>query len=149
MASDHDPARWPDERSTGSPWTDRPGLSGVELLLPFLMTATNRSDGLSLERVVRLTSFIPASILGLSHRKGRLAPGLDADFAVLDEAVEWTVHARSLHGLQRTTPFEGRRLVGRVRATYLRGHCIFRRDPDGAETVGPSGTGRLVMPRFR
>jgi allantoinase len=149
VASDHDPSRWPEERSTGSPWQDRPGLSGVELLLPLLITAARRDRRLTLERLVRLTSFVPATTLGLSHRKGRLAPGLDADFTVVAEDEEWTVHAATLHGLQRTTPFEGRRLVGRVRATYLRGRCVFRLDPDGTETIGATGTGRLLVPRFR
>jgi allantoinase len=149
VASDHDPPRWPDERTTGSPWTDRPGLSGVELLLPFLLTAAVRDRRLTLERLVRLTSYAPATVLGLSHRKGRLAPGLDADFTVVDEHHGWTVHAHALHGLQRTTPLEGRSLVGRVHATYLRGRCVFRRDPDGTETIGSSGVGRLMVPRFR
>jgi dihydroorotase-like cyclic amidohydrolase len=148
VASDHDPSRWPDERTTGSPWTDRPGLSVVELSLPYLLTVGLHGDRLTLERLVRITSFLPATILGLSHRKGRLAPGLDADFAVLDDVADWTVHAGSLHGLQRSTPFEGRRFTARVRATYLRGRCIYRLDTDGAETVGPPGTGRLMVPRF-
>ncbi|HEY1640621.1 MAG TPA: N-acetylglucosamine-6-phosphate deacetylase [Streptosporangiaceae bacterium] len=33
----------------------------------------------------RMASAVPAAILGLSHRTGALAPGMDADLAVLDE----------------------------------------------------------------
>jgi allantoinase len=144
VASDHDPARWPGERSTGSPWVDRPGLPGVELLLPYLYSEGHVHGRLTLERLVQVVATGPALALGLSRRKGRIAPGLDADFVVLDEDVEWEVQAAGLHGLQRTTPLEGRTLKGRVRATYVRGRCVFNRDPDGSETFGAAGTGRVI-----
>ncbi len=44
--------------------------------------------GVPLEDAVKLASRNPARMLGLGESKGAIAPGLDADFAVLDEALE-------------------------------------------------------------
>lgn len=38
----------------------------------------------SLAEAVRMASTVPARVLGLSDRKGRLAPGFDADLVALD-----------------------------------------------------------------
>ena len=40
--------------------------------------------GISLQEAVRMASETPADILGLS-KKGRIAPGADADLVVLDQ----------------------------------------------------------------
>lgn len=46
--------------------------------------------GVSLERAVRAASEVPAQAAGAGHRKGRLAPGYDADIAVLDADLRCT-----------------------------------------------------------
>ncbi len=42
----------------------------------------------SLAEVVRMASTVPARVLGLDGRKGRIAPGYDADLVALDEELE-------------------------------------------------------------
>lgn len=144
VATDHAAGQWPSEKRTGSIWTDYGGVPGVELLLPYLYSEGVRRGRLTLERLVQVVSSEPASFFGIQRQKGSLEPGLDADFAVLDASETWTVRASDLHNLNRYTPFEGRHLTGRVRATYLRGRRVFERRTDGTESFAPAGTGELV-----
>jgi N-acetylglucosamine-6-phosphate deacetylase len=44
--------------------------------------------GLGLDEAVRLASTNPARVLRLAGRKGAVAAGADADFLVLDEALQ-------------------------------------------------------------
>jgi allantoinase len=144
VTTDHAAGQWPDEKQTGSIWTDYGGVPGVELLLPYLFSEGVRRGRLSLARLTQVLSSGPARFFGIDHRKGALRPGLDADFVVLDDAATWTVHAAGLHNLNRYTPLEGRSLTGRVRATYLRGSCVYERRADGGEWFAPAGTGEFV-----
>jgi len=41
-----------------------------------------------LEEALRMVSATPASILGVAHRKGSLAPGKDADVVILDSDLQ-------------------------------------------------------------
>ncbi len=144
VATDHAAGQWPEEKHTGSIWTDYGGVPGVELLLPYLYSEGVRSGRITLERLVEITAGAPARFLGIERTKGQLGPGYDADFVVLDETETWTVRAEALHNLNRYTPLDGCSLTGRVRAVYVRGQCVFRRDPDGTEFFAPAGTGRWV-----
>ena len=146
VTTDHAPGKWPDEKHTGSIWTDYGGVPGVELLLPYLHSEGVCRGRISLERMVEVTASEPARFFGIEHRKGALKPGLDADFVVLDDRETWTVRANGLHNLNRYTPLEGRKLTGRVRATYLRGKCVYHRRSDGSELFAPAGYGAFVRP---
>lgn len=149
VATDHAPGQWPQEKHTGSIWTDYGGLPGVELSLPYLHSEGVRKGRLNLERLTEITSSAPARFFGIAGRKGRIAPGFDADFAVLDENMRWTVRAEDLHNLNRYTPLEGYELTGRVRATIVRGQRVYTREPDGSESFGEAGYGRWVRRETR
>jgi allantoinase len=56
--------------------------------------------------------------------KGEISPGCDADFFVWDPAEEFTVDAGTLHHRHKLTPYEGRKLCGVVKKTYLRGRPV-------------------------
>jgi allantoinase len=144
VATDHAAGQWPDEKHTGSIWTDYGGVPGVELSLPYLYSEGVRKGRITLERLTEITASAPARFFGIEGSKGRIEPGLDADLVVLDDEESWTVRAEALHNLNRYTPLEGRELTGRVRATFLRGEEVFRRDPRGEESFGAGGAGRRV-----
>jgi allantoinase len=143
VATDHAAGQWPEEKSTGSFWTDYGGVPGVELLLPYMYSEGVCMGRLTLERLVQLTSREPALLFGL-ERKGRLQAGCDADFVVFDERETWPVDPEQLHSLNRYTPLAGHTMTGRVRATYLRGQCVYRRELDGTEWFADEGTGQWV-----
>jgi allantoinase len=62
----------------------------------------------------------PAAQVGLT-RKGAIAVGKDADFAVLAPDETFVVDPNLLHHKNAVTPYSGRTLAGRVRSTWLRG----------------------------
>jgi allantoinase len=144
VATDHAAGRWPEEKETGSIWTDYGGVPGVELLLPYLYSEGVVAGRITLQRMTELLSSEPARFFGVDHRKGWLRPGCDADFVVFDDGARWTVRAESLHNLNRYTPLEGFELTGRVRATYVRGQSAFERRSEGTEFFAPAGTGEWV-----
>ena len=144
VATDHAAARWPEEKNTGSIWTDYGGVPRVELLLPYLYSEGVVTGRITLQRLTKLLCSEPARFFGIDHRKGRLRAGGDADFVVFDEAARWTVKADTLHNLNRYTPLEDFELTGRVRATYVRGQSVFERRPEGTEFFAPAGTGEWV-----
>ena len=149
VATDHAAGEWPAEKHTGSIWTDYGGVPGVELLLPYLYSEGYRKGRIGLGRLVQLISTAPARFFGIEARKGRLAPGCDADLAVLDEESSRTVRADELHNLNRYTPLEGRTLAGRVTATFVRGTRVYGLESDGTESFGPAGFGQRVRRETR
>jgi allantoinase len=110
------------------------GFGGTEYLLSAFMTE-GRKRGLSLNRMAQLLCWNPSRRFGLPS-KGDLAPGYDADIALVDPDVRFTVRASESESTQGYTPFEGLELTGKVMSTYLRGQLIY----DKGRVVGePSG----------
>jgi allantoinase len=72
----------------------------------------------------------PARLAGL-RRKGKIAPGFDADFCVLAPDASFVVDPDQLYHRNPLTPYVGRRLMGVVRETWLRGEPIDLRIPRG------------------
>lgn len=134
IASDHSPA--PPELKTSSDFFEVwGGVSGVQATLGALL-----SVGVAPERLAALTAETPARRFALP-RKGRLEPGCDADFALVDLGGTTALDAATLHTRHKDGAYLGKTLQGRVRATYLRGQRIVA---DGAVVAAPSG--RLVTP---
>jgi allantoinase len=144
VATDHAAGEWPDEKHTGSIWTDYGGVPLVELSLPYLLSDGVGTGRITLERLTEITAAAPARFFGVERRKGRIAAGLDADLVVVDEDETWTVRADDLHNLNRYSPFDGHSFQGRVRATYVRGEPVYVRAANGSETFGSAGYGRRV-----
>lgn len=98
------------------------GIASLQLGLPLVWTHA-RERGLSLERVVSLMSEKPAARVGLTG-KGRIIPGGAADFAVFAPDETFVVDAKRLSHRHPITPYDGQRLTGVVRTTYLAGAPI-------------------------
>jgi allantoinase len=115
-------------------WLARAGFGGTEYLLPGLVSE-GRRRGLALHRIAELTAWNPARRFGLGA-KGDIAPGYDADLALLDPERRFTVRAADSPSAQGYTPFEGLEIAGQVQATFLRGRLVYER---GAVVGPPSG----------
>ncbi len=144
VATDHAAGQWPEEKNTGNAWADYGGIPGVELMLPYLYSEGVRQKRITLERLVEITSSAPARFFGIDQRKGRIAPGFDADLVIFDKKAKWTVRAEELHNMNRYTPHEGQEFTGRVRSLYVRGERAFHRSRDGRESFSAAGTGQWV-----
>ncbi len=104
-------------------WMAKSGFGGTEYLLSGLHSE-GRKRGLSLNRIAELVSWNPAQRYGLLN-KGDIAPGYDADIVLFDPDESFVVRAAASESGQGYTPFEGHELMGRVKATYLRGRNIY------------------------
>ena len=134
VASDH--AACPDDLKKADLWSSQPGFGGTALLYPVLISEGFHKRGLPLARIADLAAGEPARRFGLAPRKGAIAPGLDADLAVIDPEREVTVAPELLLSAQRYTPFSGLKMRGWVTHTILRGQVVYS---DGRVAGPPTG----------
>ena len=100
------------------------GISSLSLALPVMWTEAS-ARGFTLADIARWMAEGPAQLSGSSARKGCLARNLDADFVVFAPELEFTATEDRLFYRHGVSPYLHERLRGLVRATYLRGSCVF------------------------
>ena len=146
VASDHSPCPAADKKKGEQDiWQAWGGIAGIQATLPVLLTGGVHARGLSLERVADLTATAPARLFGLYPRKGAIAIGADADFALVDAQRTWTFSPEQLQTRSGISPYLGRAFRGTNVRTIVRGRTVFA---DG-EIVGEAGWGKLVKPEPR
>jgi allantoinase len=138
IASDHSPSP-PGMKSDASNffkvWG---GIAGVQSTLPILLS---RGPALPLPLVAKVAAENPAARFGINSSKGQIAPGFDADFALVNVAGCFELKREQLLDRHKLSPYVGRCFHGIVRRTILRGSTIFQ---DGRIVGAPSG--RLIKP---
>jgi allantoinase len=136
LATDHSPCppemKRLGERNFQTAWG---GIASLSLALPVMWTEASRR-GFSLADIARWMAERPARLAGCNSRKGRLAKNFDADFVVFEPEVEFIAMQDHLHYRHRVSPYLGEKLRGVVKATYLRGNCVFA---DGQFPGEPTG----------
>jgi allantoinase len=114
------------------------GIASLQVSLPAVWTEARRR-GHGLADLAEWMSRAPAALAGLAERKGAIRAGLDADLVVFDPEAEFTVDGARLEHRHPLTPYQGRRLAGVVRQTFLRGELVY----DGGR-FPPQATGELL-----
>jgi dihydropyrimidinase len=84
---------------------------------------------------------LPAALMGLGSRKGRLAPGFDADIVLFDPEARYTWQPAAGSDVAGSL-WDGKPAVGRVTDVWLRGVPVVR---DGA--LCPGQPGGVFLPR--
>lgn len=112
------------------------GIGSLQLRLPVIWTEARRR-GFSLSRIAQWLCQSPAQLVGWEGRKGKIAPGYDADVVIWNPAKELVVTAGSLHQRNKLTPYAGEIIEGVVETTFLRGRMIY---DAGRFQSGASGT---------
>lgn len=120
LSSMHTPQ---DEESKRLPFEEAaPGAVGLETFLPAMLRLFHSGD-LELPALFRLASLNPAKRLGLAQ--GRLAVGAPADLVAFDPHAPFVLDRAKLRSKSRNTPFDGARLQGIVRGTWVNGTRVF------------------------
>lgn len=129
FATDHAPHTLAEKDGPEPP----PGFPGLETALPLALTAVH--DGrLTLDQVVQRMCVAPRRIFGL--------PDQAHTWVEVDPNDRWEVKHEPLLTRCQWTPFEGRRVWGRIRNVTLRGQTAYS---DGRVLAAP-GSGRSVRP---
>ena len=116
------------------------GIASLQLGLPSVWTeACARGHGLG--QVVDWMSRRPAVFAGLGHKKGRIAPGYDADLFAWTPEQPFDVTPELLQFRHKQSPYLGRQLRGVIRRTWLRGTIVYdgagvRVEPHGRPLLG-------------
>ena len=135
VASDHSPS--PPKMKVGEDffavWG---GISGCQTLLRVLLTEGWERRHISLSTLAAVASANVASRFGFAPAKGAIAPGADADLALVDLSRSDVLHSSDLLHRHQHSPFVGRRLRGHIVRTLLRGITVYR---DGAIVSPPRG----------
>src|SRR4030095_5184367 len=104
------------DRKAGSCCDAWGGIASVQLGLRAVWTQA-RARGFALEDVARWMSQGAAAI-PRPARQGAIAEGRDADLVLFEPEGSSEVDPSELHHRNPVTPYAGRRLDGRVAATY-------------------------------
>lgn len=120
IVSDHDPQSAGQKRL---PFAEAaPGAVGLELLLPVGLKLAADGD-LDLMDFLRAVTCNPAELLGLDG--GTLREGAPADIVIFSETDPWVVDQGALRSRSKNTPFDDRRMTGRVIHTIKDGRVVY------------------------
>ena len=141
-----------EEKEKGDFFASWGGVSSVGLGLPILWTeatARSRSQAAPIDilDVVRLCAINTAKQVGLSHKKGMLRPGMDADICVFDDEGTFVVEREQMLFRNKVSPYQGKTMRGVVKETWVRGNKVFQRGGSNGGFVSKGGvpTGKLLL----
>ena len=143
VATDHSPFTVEEkEKARTDIWAAPPGAPGIEELVPGMLNAV-ANGRLSIQQAVALMSTNGAKRFGLYPRKGVIAVGADADFAIVDLNSETVIRKEELYTQARLGDhlYDGMTFQGKIDRTILAGRTIF----DG-KIVGQPGQGKFLPP---
>jgi hypothetical protein len=124
-------------------WAARAGIpGGSAMILPILLTEGVGRRGMTLSRVVALTSYNAARLFGLYPQKGALEVGSDADLVIVDPDREMKVNLAALRSAVDYSPWDGYVARGWPAVTIAGGEIVYE---DG-EIVAERPRARILPP---
>ena len=142
VASDHVPRK---KATKEKPlWLASQGFPGTATMLPVLLSEGYHKRGLSLARICEVLATAPARIFDLAPVKGRIAPGSDADFTLVDLEKERKVVPAELGSYADYSLYENQMLKGWPVKTIVRGVTVV----DQGRITGPGGHGKYLWRRI-
>jgi carbamoyl-phosphate synthase/aspartate carbamoyltransferase/dihydroorotase len=127
FATDHAPHTLQEKDSESPP----PGFPGLETALPLLLTAVDNGK-LSLDDLVNKMYTKPAEIFNL--------PSQRETWIEIDPEETWEIHGAQFLSKCGWTPFEGRKVHGRIKQVIFRGKKAF----DEGRVLTPPGFGENI-----
>lgn len=101
------------------------GIVGLETSFALGVTELVKTGLLTLSALVAKMSTNPAKVLGIP--KGTLAPGSAADLVVAEIDTEYTIDSSTFVSKGKNTPFDGKRVYGRIEKTFVDGIVVYEK----------------------
>lgn len=99
------------------------GIVGLETALGLTVTELVDKGYLTPMQMAEYMSYNPARVIGLD--KGSLAVGKVADIVIVDMDEEYVVHKEEFESKGKNTPFDGRKVKGKVKTTICDGLVVY------------------------
>jgi len=119
-------------------WDVKPGILGLEAMLPLLSTQVNEGK-LALSDLVRMISETPAEIFNLKDR-GSLDEGYLADLVVVEIHRKHKIDSYRFLSKAKYSPFDEWKAKGKPIKTFVNGQLVM----DEGEIVTKPGTGQII-----
>lgn len=100
------------------------GIVGSETAFALVLTELVRPGYLTLSQMVEKMSVNPARIL--KSNKGCIGEGRIADLVISDLKEEYTIDIASFYSKGKNSPFDGRKVIGRVEYTFVGGKEVYQ-----------------------
>ena len=137
LGSDHAPHSL-EEKMASSVWEVKPGIPGLEVTLPLMLTML-RKNKLTINQVAALLAEKPAEIYGLTDR-GQLKAGLNADLTIVDYNRLYKIDAAKFKTKAKFSPYNGWDVYGKPAKTIVNGTLVY----DDGDIVAKGGVGAVV-----
>ena len=122
ISTDHAPHSEEEKRK---PIAEAPfGITGLETSLCLTYTELVLKGILTPMQMVEKMSYNPAKIIGID--RGTLMPGAVADVTVMDPEWEFVIDRNEFVSMGHNTPFDGRKVKGRVVTTIVNGEIVYK-----------------------
>lgn len=122
ISTDHAPHSEEEKRK---PIAESPfGITGLETSLCLTYTELVLKGVLTPMQMVEKMSYNPAKIIGID--RGTLMPGAVADVTIMDPEWEFVIDRNEFVSMGHNTPFDGRKVKGRVVTTIVNGEIVYR-----------------------
>lgn len=121
IVSSHDPQDVDVKRQPFAEAAD--GAIGLETLLAAAL-GLHHNQNVNLVALLRAMTSNPAKLFGLAS--GRLEKGAPADLIVVDLEQPWVVDKALLKSRSKNTPFDERKMMGRVLRTMVAGETVYQ-----------------------
>lgn len=122
IATDHAPHH-EDEKAKGiakAPF----GIVGSETAVPLTMTELVNKGIITPMDMAKKMSYNPARILGID--KGDISEGKVADIVIINPNVEYTIDTSEFVSKGKNTPFNGKKVKGKVIRTIVAGNTVYK-----------------------
>lgn len=140
IGSDHSPYETSEKVAGESNiWASPNGIPGIEVEMACFLNGVSQGR-LTLESVVKMTSYNPAQIYGLPN-KGRIEVGYDADLVLVDMNLEKEFSKNDIKAKNNWSPYLGRRFKGWPVLTIVRGTVV----ADNGKLMIPEGYSRYIQ----
>lgn len=122
IATDHAPHTFDEKNTTmkKAPF----GIVGLETAASLTYTELVEQGYLTPMQMAEKMSYNPAKIIGID--KGNIEPGKVADIVIFDPNKKYTVDKNTFQSKGKNTPFHGRQVTGKVRATIVDGQVVYQ-----------------------